>query len=214
MASRVVKKRNWTFLIYPDSAPANWFDILVSKGFPFAVSPLHDLDVNEATGEQKKPHYHVLVTYEGPTSFSAVHSAISELNCPIPIPVESIKGAYRYLTHQDNPEKAQYSSSDIRLGNAFDISVLTELTRREVEKYEDEIVQFIIQHQVYEYASLLEMLFSDPSTYTHYSIAKNHTVFFNAFLTSRRHRDFPKVPSRFQNPSVDMGLVSEIQKGL
>lgn len=49
------RTRNWTFVLYPDSAPDNWRQILDDKHIEWIESPLHDKDVN-ANGEPKKPH--------------------------------------------------------------------------------------------------------------------------------------------------------------
>ena len=56
------KSRYWTFLIYPDSAPKNWYELLEELHLPTCVSPLHDRDVNP-DGEIKKPHYHVMICW-------------------------------------------------------------------------------------------------------------------------------------------------------
>ena len=66
------KNRYWTFLIYPESAPKDWKDILQQTFLPVAISPLHDKDLN-ADGEKKKPHYHIIVcrfrvNYKSPIS--------------------------------------------------------------------------------------------------------------------------------------------------
>ena len=66
MPGQNVKKRNWTFLVYPESAPADWVSKLQATGLPVAISPLHDKDINP-DGELKKAHYHVIVCYSGPT---------------------------------------------------------------------------------------------------------------------------------------------------
>ena len=55
-----VKKRNWAFFVWPDSAPEDWREQLQKTGLQCAVSPLHDKDVNEGTGEVKKAHWHVI----------------------------------------------------------------------------------------------------------------------------------------------------------
>ena len=52
------KTRAWTFIVYPDSAPDDWRDILDDLHIPWCESPLHDKDQNP-TGEQKKAHWHV-----------------------------------------------------------------------------------------------------------------------------------------------------------
>ncbi|MGL5934083.1 MAG: Rep family protein, partial [Cetobacterium sp.] len=50
------RTRNWSFIVYPDSAPKNWVEIIQEERVPFVVSPIHDSDVNELTGELKKAH--------------------------------------------------------------------------------------------------------------------------------------------------------------
>lgn len=114
-----LKKRHWAFVAYPESLPENWIEIIQQTGIPFAISPLHDKDVNP-TGEPKKVHYHVIISYHGPARLSQVKRITEALNQPNPIPLEAVEGYYRYLTHRDNPEKAQYSEMDIRCLNGFE----------------------------------------------------------------------------------------------
>ncbi|MDU7039740.1 MAG: Rep family protein, partial [Lactococcus lactis] len=56
------RTRNWTFFVYPESAPSNWREILDSYHVPWIESPLHDKDVN-SDGEIKKAHWHVLLMF-------------------------------------------------------------------------------------------------------------------------------------------------------
>ena len=58
--SKNVKKRNWAFVLYPESAPADWKEQLQLSGLMGAISPLHDKDINP-TGGPKKAHYHVVL---------------------------------------------------------------------------------------------------------------------------------------------------------
>ncbi|MGQ7458465.1 Rep family protein, partial [Streptococcus suis] len=55
----VQKGRDWTFIVYPESAPSNWREILDETHMRWVEFPLHDKDVN-ADGEIKKPHWHIL----------------------------------------------------------------------------------------------------------------------------------------------------------
>ena len=104
-----VKKREWTFVLYPESAPSDWRDIIRQRGLVAAASPLHDKDIN-ADGTPKKPHHHIIVVYDGPTTFSNVSAlSVGELNGTIPKVLDSPRGMYTYFTHEDNPEKAQYN---------------------------------------------------------------------------------------------------------
>ena len=184
--SRNVKKRNWAFVLYPESAPEDWFERLQKKGLQGAVSPLHDKDLN-ADGEHKKAHYHVIVTYSGPTSFNVVKSLCDELNCPIPQPLEQIRGYYRYLTHKDNPEKAQYSDSDIQLLNGFDIRDYVELTATETAKIKIKLCQLIDEGGVNEYYDLINLL-RDSDMFDEFDVASRNTLFFNTYITSRRNK--------------------------
>lgn len=110
--------RNWVVVVYPESAPENWIDLIRQE--PVAISPLHDKDVDE-NGERKKPHYHVVFAYKGNKSFEQIDEIARLLHAPIPQRVNSLTGQTRYLTHQDNPEKYQYESSDIQVFGGFDL---------------------------------------------------------------------------------------------
>ena len=126
-----MKKRNWAFVLYPESAPENWKELLQQTGLGIAISPLHNKDINP-TGETKKAHYHIILTYDGPTTYNNVRSLTELLGQPIPQPLEQVRGYYRYLTHKDNPEKAQYDEKDIITYNGFNIQDFVELTSSEV----------------------------------------------------------------------------------
>lgn len=111
--SRDTRVRNFATVVYPESAPENWQDILAEHCIPCFISPLHDKDLNP-TGEPKKPHYHVVLMFEGKKSISQVTEIFDTINgvgCEV---VKSLRGYARYLCHLDNPEKAQYEPSDVR----------------------------------------------------------------------------------------------------
>lgn len=111
--ARDTRARNFACVVYPESAPAEWYSILVSHCIPAFISPLHDKDVNP-TGEAKKAHYHVILMFEGKKSIEQVKEIIdsfSGVGCEV---VKSLRGYARYLCHLDNPEKAQYEPSDVR----------------------------------------------------------------------------------------------------
>ncbi len=56
MGKKEARSNKWTFIAYEESAPKNLKLALEALKVPFAVSPLHDKDVNMETGEFKKPH--------------------------------------------------------------------------------------------------------------------------------------------------------------
>lgn len=192
--SRNVKKRNWAFVLYPESAPADWIEQLEKTGLQACISPLHDKDVN-ADGEPKKPHYHIILAYSGPTSFNVVNSLCGSLNCPIPQALEQIKGYYRYLTHKDNPEKAQYSEDDIKTLNGFSLRDFVELSASEVGSIVFKLQQLIIEKDFTEYSDLMDELLKNGMS-DEYDVARRNTVFLNTYITSRRNKKLIGAPVR------------------
>lgn len=187
-----VKKRNWAFFVYPDSAPANWREILQETGLQCVISPLHDRDVNP-DNSPKKAHYHVIVCYSGPTSFNVVQALTDRLNQPHPQYLEQIKGYYRYLTHKDNPEKAQYDEREIRTINGFNILDYQDLTKSEVVEIKRKLHLTIRQYRITEYAVLMDFLL-DNDMYLEYDVASSNTLYFDKLITSMRHMGEMKKP--------------------
>lgn len=190
MASKNVKKRNWAFVLYPESSPSNWVEILSQTGLQCAVSPIHDKDL-DPTGEPKKAHFHVIICYSGPTSFNVVKSLTDSLNCPIPQPLEQVRGYYRYLTHKDNPEKFQYSDMDIKTINGFSIFDFIELTKSEVLSIKRELQTLIRNAGIFEYSDLMDLL-QDSDMVQQYDVASCNTYFFEKYISSRRNKQFPR----------------------
>lgn len=186
MAKKYEKGRYWGFVGYPESLPENWRDLITESGLQCAISPLHDKDLN-ATGEEKKPHYHFIVVYDGPTTKNNVEEFCKKLNATIPIKLESIRGMYRYHLHLDNPEKYQYDDRDRILLNGFDTNSVNELTKTEVNKLKKEIIIFINDNDIVEYADLITILIENDYTQL-IDVATSHTILFNTFITSRRNR--------------------------
>lgn len=116
------RHRGWVCIGYPESMADGWREMLVNEGVPVFVSPLHDKDEN-ADGTPKKPHYHLLMLWDNPSSYE-VARAISDAICAVmppknPAPgkpkpyAANVRSAARYLCHLDNPDKAQYDPEDV-----------------------------------------------------------------------------------------------------
>lgn len=178
------KSRYWTFLIYPDSAPKNWYELLEDLHLPTCVSPLHDRDVNP-DGEIKKAHYHVMICWDGPTSQSNVQDISNLFSGVLPCPVASVKGMYNYFTHKDNPEKFQYDYKDIVCISGFNIDDYRTYTSNEILEMRLKIDEFIRIGFILEYHELREKLIDyDIELYMYVS---NNTMLYKAFLDSKRN---------------------------
>ena len=180
------KGRIWASVGYPESLPVDWIDKLQATGLQIAISPLHNKDVNP-TGEVKKEHYHIIFNYDGPTTYNHVKELCDSLNMTIPIKLESLRGMYRYHLHLDNPEKYQYDDRDRILLGGFDANSVNELTRTEVDKLTTDILAFIDDNNIIEYSDLLHTFRVNDLT-NMLTVAKNHTILFNTYIKSKRHK--------------------------
>lgn len=101
------------FEIYPDSAPSDWVSRLDSFMVCYIISPLHDKDLKD-NGTSKKPHYHVIVLFEGgksPDLVQEICDYCGGANGYVEVIIDKRK-AIRYLSHIDHPHKFQYSRYD------------------------------------------------------------------------------------------------------
>ena len=150
----VEKGRDWTFIVYPESAPKNWREILDETHMRWVESPLHNKDFNP-NGEIKKEHYHILLSADGPITYNQVIKIIEPLNAPIPKKVGSAKGLIRYMAHLDNPEKFQYPIDEIIGHGGADIASYFELTKTDKMTVMKEIIQYIHENKIDNYADFL-----------------------------------------------------------
>lgn len=148
------RTRNFATVVYPDSAPEGWQEILSQQHIPAFISPLHDKDVNP-TGEAKKPHYHVMIMFENVKTreqAQAVFDSIGGVGLEV---VQTIRGYARYLCHLDNPEKEQYPQEAVRCLAGADYPGIIGLA---IDKYKaiGEIKNFCRDNQIYSYAKLFD----------------------------------------------------------
>lgn len=187
MSKRYVKNRTWACIIYPDSAPTDWEDKLRLRGVIAAVSPLHDLDKTK-DGLPKKPHYHVIMDWPGGSVTFRTVAALSKglLNGTLPIPLTNPRGYYRYFTHLDDPQKAQYDKSLIVHINGFDIGSFLELTKAEKIQLRKEVDILIEELDITEYRDLMTYVRIHKSD-DMYDLVSTSTMYFTNVLRSRRN---------------------------
>lgn len=56
------RTRNYACIVYPESAPKNWKELLEAMHIPALISPIHDQDTLP-DGTTKKEHYHVIILF-------------------------------------------------------------------------------------------------------------------------------------------------------
>lgn len=153
MAKTEKKSRTWLTIVYPESAPANWKTMLAEIGVQAIISPLHDKDKN-VTGEFKKPHHHVAMVWEGPTTYSNAKNYVDIIKGVGCIPAATLRGSARYFCHMDNPEKVQYRKEDVVTIGGIDYdTIINSVSDDMLLLYE--IFDFIDEHRILSYRLLL-----------------------------------------------------------
>ena len=166
MAMSSNKSKYFCCILYPDSSTYNVDKVIKSlaeEHLTFAVSPIHDKDVFE-DGTPKKAHYHLLFAYPSATTLNNIRSWINICGLP-ESELHSVRvcasgvGYFRYLTHKDNPEKAQYNSNDIRVFNDSD-ELLKKFSKTASDKIDDlaRIFQLVDELNTISFHSLIQYL--------------------------------------------------------
>lgn len=176
------RTRNYATIVYPESAPENWQEILSEQFVPAFISPLHDTDVNP-TGEPKKPHYHVLIMFDSVKTIEQALSVFQKINgCGCEV-VQSLRGYARYLCHLDNAEKVQYDPQNVRALCGADYVATIGLV---LDKYKaiGEMIDYCIEKNIVSYSDLLE--YSRRERFDWFRVlCDNGTVVIKEYLKSR-----------------------------
>lgn len=180
------RTRNWTFLVYTDSAPENWRDILDNEHIPWIESPLHEKDVNP-DGEIKKPHWHVLLLYSGNKSYEQVLELTKQLNATIPQKCNNAKGLVRYMAHMDNPEKFQYSRSAIIGHGGADVAEYLKATGASRYLLIREMMDYVKENHVTEMNELIYYAMAERFDDWFPLLCDNSAYIMNALIKSNRH---------------------------
>lgn len=182
-----VKSRSWTFIVYPESAPKNWRDILDSEYIKWVESPLHDKDVNP-DGTIKKPHWHILLLFDGPVRYTQALNISNEIKAPVPQKAQSAKGLVRYMVHLDNPEKYQYKKSDIIAHGGADVQDFFQLSATNRRDILIEISKFIHEEHIKSFDYLV-MYSIKNNKYDWFDVISYHGPFFiKSMIDSQKNR--------------------------
>lgn len=184
------RTRNWSVVVYPESAPENWREILDDLHIEWVESPLHEFDTNE-TGEIKKAHWHLLLMFGGLKSYEQVCEVIEPFHCPIPQRCLSAKGAVRYMAHLDNPEKYQYSVSDIKAHGGVDLAELLRPSSSERYTLIREMCEYIRNENITEFQDLMDFAMSEHFDSWFPLLCDNSAYVVGQYIKSQRHRQKP-----------------------
>lgn len=181
------RTRNWTCVVYPESAPSNWKELLDEHHIEWVESPLHEFDVN-ATGELKKPHWHVLLMFGGVKSYEQVLEVTEFLNCPSPQRCHNAKAMVRYMAHLDNPDKYQYNVSDIKPHGGVDLPELLRPSSSERYSLIRDMVIYIRDNHVTEFVQIMDYAIQEHFDDWFPALCDSCSYVIQQYIKSQRHQ--------------------------
>lgn len=125
--------RNWLCLFYDESIHYNFNDVIFnihSLKYYAYIKHLPEED-------EKLEHYHLYLQLDNPTTKEALSKRLGIPAQKIEL-VKNRRGAVRYLTHIDYPDKIQYDIDEIKVSGLFKRKFLKHF---EDIKTEEEIIQ-------------------------------------------------------------------------
>lgn len=181
------RTRNWTFVIYPESAVKDWKEKIQKLYAQTLISPLHNKDINP-DGELKKAHYHILLMFDSVKSYNQILEITESLNATIPQICHSAKGLARYMAHMDNPDKAQYEIKDIISLNGADLTELLKPSSQDRYTMIKEMLQFISNNQIMEFEDILVYAMNEKFDTWFPLLCDNSAYIIGQAINSRRNR--------------------------
>ena len=161
MASKRYRSYNW--VMYTESLPSNWMDILDSLHVPI-ICAVHDSDVwtkedevknsEHKAGTLKKTHIHGLAMFEGKKSLNQMLEMLEPLGVTYCEPTHNVQAFTRYLLHMDNPDKAQYDKDCLITFGGAVADFSRTIPQSEVQAIMGQICDFIREQGITEFSEL------------------------------------------------------------
>ncbi|MCB8508404.1 replication protein [Enterococcus faecalis] len=194
------RSNKWAFLIYEESAPDNYLEILNGLHVSFVLSPWHDKDIYSGTGELKKSHKHSAFYFDSLKSYTQVSELVSDkLNGPAHVEVVmSPKGMFDYFTHAENPSKTPYDVENIESGAGFELDKF--LLEQNTDNFMNDVIDIIEENNFMEFEDLVR--YARENNYLLLGLIVERTYFFAKYLDSHRYSKGKK-PYKQQEEQTD-----------
>ena len=185
MGNKEQRSNKWAFIFYKDSSPADYLRVLDELHVPYILSPWHDQDVNNDTGEIKKAHKHGAFFFESLKSYSQVSNLVNGyLNAPKHVEIVlSPKGMYDYFVHAENTDKTPYQIEDIECGCGFELDKF--LMEHNTNEFIENVIDVIEENDFVEFDDLVKYARNNECMLLKLIVDK--TFFFTKLLDSRRY---------------------------
>jgi len=168
------KSRCWWFVQLLENLPADWRTQLHELMIPGAYI-VHDRDTvtdDEGVEKPKKPHVHCILEFgnavRADTVLQALPASFGVLFCK---PVPNKVGAYRYLVHIGQEDKAQYDLSEVVDMAGFSVNLSNVMNVDFGDVY-----QLITELEITSFSALLALLVEHKPEYLDYVTAHVNLV--------------------------------------
>ena len=207
--SRAPRYQYFTFLVYPESAPSDWIEILRNFHIPMYLSQ-HDMDDDMGHDGKKKEHYHVMVMFDSLKPLDCCDKmieAVKGVKPPIDDFVVKSKRAYaRYLLHYDDPAKYPYYKDhqviELSGADSYD-EVIKSKSQQDFEEMQtiQDIQDYMEKNHICNFAAAQKLVRHTGNT-EWFQCMKINAYYFHAWFKS------------FNDPNVEeaFSLVDEIIK--
>ena len=196
------KARFFTGIVYLDSAPESWIEVLRDSLRQYLISPLHEPDPIEdfETGaiKVKKPHFHIMYAHGNSITAKAARDIFPEWVVLPPSDFAFMVGSYRnlsrYFVHLDQQDKQQFKGKpeqNLTILNNFPLDLSKELTKSEKRQLKIELWNFVRQNNITEFAELLDAL-GDMQEWDMFEMAFDSQSKIEGYIRSQRHGKQPK----------------------
>jgi len=219
---RGTRHHNWNAIVYPESAPENWRDILCDCMVQWWASPLHNLDVNPS-GERKKDHHHVDISFSSAVTYETAKEVFDQIGAVMPPKnppkgsprpdILDLRGSLRYFCHLDNPSKAQYKPSDATFGGGATPYLDMIATSADDDETICEIEEFCDQYEIASYARLCRYVRNHRPDWKRV-VLRTGAVAISRYLRSvgwERTQGFSVAGDRLEEVAPEMTLSHDVE---
>ena len=173
------KSRCWRFVQLIENLPEDWRDQLHELMLPGCYI-VHDRDTridDDGIEVLKKPHIHCMIEFGSPVVCDSALAAIpSDFGVAFVKPVPNKVGAYRYLLHYDQPDKAQCEQDSVSHMAGFKVNI------SDVYNIDfSDVYQLINDMKISNFAMLMSFLVEFKPEYVSY--VSSHVNLVKTYIT-------------------------------
>lgn len=140
------RTRNYATVVYLESAPPDWIDIISASLVPAFISPCHT--------DSDKEHFHVLVMFDSVKTQDQARALFETFGGVGVEIVNSLRSYARYLCHLDEKNKLKYDISDVMSFGGADYLKIINLAS---DRYSaiSEMMDYVYDNNVISFAALM-----------------------------------------------------------